>query len=172
MAGRFKVLALVALLAVLMAACGDDSDTGSTGGASPTETAESPEPSETAGDESEGGEEEYTVEASSSDLGDIVTDSEGRTLYVFMADTSSESTCYEGCEDTWPALTVDGQPSAEGIDASLLGTSERTDGSTQVTLNGHPLYYYAPDTSPGDTNGQGVGGVWFVVSPAGDPIQS
>jgi predicted lipoprotein with Yx(FWY)xxD motif len=147
MAGRFKVLALVAVLAVLMAACGNDSDTGSTGGASPTEAAESPEPSESAADES-GGEEEYT------------------------ADTSSDSTCYEGCEDTWPALTVDGQPSAEGIDASLLGTSERTDGKTQVTLNGHPLYYYAPDSSPGDTNGQGVGGVWFVVSPAGEPIQT
>jgi predicted lipoprotein with Yx(FWY)xxD motif len=171
MAGRFKVLALVAVLAVLMAACGNDSDTGSTGGASPTETAESPEPSDSAADES-GGEEEYTVEAASSDLGEIVTDSDGRTLYVFMADTSSDSTCYEGCEDTWPALTVDGQPSAEGIDASLLGTSERTDGKTQVTLNGHPLYYYAPDSSPGDTNGQGVGGVWFVVSPAGEPIQT
>ena len=171
MAGRFKVLALVAVLALLMAACGDDGDTGSAGGGSPTETAESPEPSETAGDES-GGEEEYTVEAASSDLGAIVTDGAGRTLYVFMADTSTGSTCYDECAATWPALTVDGQPSAEGVDASLLGTSTRNDGSTQVTLNGHPLYYYAPDTSPGDTNGQGVGDVWFVASPAGEPIQS
>ena len=169
MTGRFKVLALVAVLALLMAACGDD--TGSTDSSSPTETAESPEPSESAGDES-GGEEEYTVEAASSDLGEIVTDDSGRTLYVFMADTSTESTCYDDCAATWPALTVDGEPSAEGIDASLLGTSARNDGSTQVTLNGHPLYYFASDTSPGDTNGQGVGGVWFVVSPAGEPIQS
>lgn len=171
MAGRFKVLALVAVLALLMAACGDDSDTGSTGGASPTETAESPEPTESAGEENEG-EEEYTIEASSSDLGEIVTDSEGRTLYVFMNDTSSESTCYEGCEPNWPPLTVEGAPSAEGIDASLLGTSERTDGSTQVTLNGHPLYYFAADSAPGDTNGQGVAGIWFVVSPEGEAIQS
>jgi predicted lipoprotein with Yx(FWY)xxD motif len=170
MSGRFKVLALAAVLALLMAACGDDSETGSTGSSSPTETAESPEPSESAGDESEG-EEEYTVEAASSDLGEIVTDDSGRTLYVFMADTSTESTCYDECAATWPALTVDGEPSAEGVDASLLGTSARNDGSTQVTLNGHPLYYYAPDTSPGDTNGQGVGGVWFVVTPAGEPIQ-
>jgi predicted lipoprotein with Yx(FWY)xxD motif len=170
MSGRFKVLALVAVLALLLAACGDDT-TGSTGSSSPTETAESPEPSESAGDES-GGEEEYTVEAASSDLGEIVTDDSGRTLYVFMADTSTESTCYDDCAATWPALTVDGEPSAEGIDASLLGTSARNDGSTQVTLNGHPLYYFASDTSPGDTNGQGIGGVWFVVSPQGEAIQS
>ena len=169
MTGRFKLLALVAVLALLLAACGDD-NTGSTGSSSPTETAESPEPSESAGEESEG--EEYTVEAASSDLGEIVTDGSGRTLYVFMADTGTESTCYDDCAATWPALTVDGEPSAEGIDESLLGTSERNDGSTQVTLNGHPLYHFASDTSPGDTNGQGVGGVWFVVSPAGEPIQS
>src|SRR5262245_26456308 len=161
MAGRFKALALVAVLALLMAACGNDSDTGSTGGTSPTETAESPEPTESAGEENEG-EEEYTVEASASDLGKIVTDSEGRALYVFMADPTSESTCYEGCAATWRALTVDAQPSAEGIHAYLLGTSDRTDASTQLTLNGHPLYSDAPDTSPGHTNGQRVGGVWFV----------
>ena len=169
--GRIKVLALTAVLALLMAACGDDNGTGTTSGGSPTEQESSPTPSETES-ESEEEDEEYTVEASSSDLGEIVVDSSGRTLYVFMADTSSESTCYDDCAATWPALTVEGEPSAEGIDASLLGTSERTDGSTQVTLNGHPLYYFASDQSPGDTNGQGIGDVWFVVSPQGEAIQS
>ena len=72
----------------------------------------------------------------------------------------------------WPALTVEGEAvGGEGIDASLLGTSERTDGSVQVTLDGHPLYYFAQDAAPGDVNGQGVGDVWYVVSPAGAPIQ-
>ena len=111
--GRIKVLALTAVLALLMAACGDDNGTGTTSGGSPTEQESSPTPSETES-ESEEEDEEYTVEASSSDLGEIVVDSSGRTLYVFMADTSSESTCYDDCAATWPALTVEGEPSAEG----------------------------------------------------------
>lgn len=115
---------------------------------------------------------EATVAVEGSDLGEIVVDAEGTTLYVFLADEGSESTCYEECEDNWPPLTVEGDPGAgEGIDASLLGTSERTDGATQVTLDGHPLYYFAGDQTPDDVNGQGVGEVWYVVSPSGDAIQ-
>jgi predicted lipoprotein with Yx(FWY)xxD motif len=165
MSGRIKVFVLAAMQALLLAACGGDTDAGSSPEPSPTEQSESPEPSE------EPAEEEYTIEAADSDLGQIVTDDEGRTLYVFMADTGAESTCYDDCEASWPPLTVDGEPTAEGIDVSLLGTSERTDGSVQVMLDGHPLYYFASDESPGDVNGQGVGDVWFVVSPEGAPIQ-
>ena len=92
---------------------------------------------------------------------------------MFLADEGSESTCYDDCESAWPPLTVDGDPAAgEGIDGSLLGTTEREDGSTQVTLDGHPLYYFASDATADDVNGQGVGDVWFVVSPEGEAIQS
>jgi predicted lipoprotein with Yx(FWY)xxD motif len=108
-----------------------------------------------------------------SDLGEIVVDAEGRTLYVFLADTGSDSTCYDDCEASWPPLTVEGEPVAgEGIDGSLLGTTEREDGSTQVTLDGHPLYYFASDATADDINGQGVGDVWYVVSPDGEAIQA
>jgi predicted lipoprotein with Yx(FWY)xxD motif len=144
-----------------LGACSDDGDTGD--GGTPT-SAESPEPSEEPVD--------ATVAVEDSDLGQIVVDAEGRTLYVFLVDEGTESTCYDDCEASWPPLTVEGDPAAgEGIDASLLGTTEREDGSVQVTLDGHPLYYFAADETADDVNGQGVGDVWYVVSPEGEAIQ-
>jgi predicted lipoprotein with Yx(FWY)xxD motif len=165
--GLRRVLVVVAVFGLVGAACsdGEEEPADQTQSPSPTEETESPSPAEEA---------EATVEVASSDLGDIVVDADdGMTLYVFLADESTESTCYDDCETAWPPLTVEGEPAAgEGIDASLLGTSERTDGSVQVTLDGHPLYFFAQDESPGDVNGQGVGDVWFVVSPEGAAIQS
>jgi len=108
---------------------------------------------------------------SASGLGDILTDDAGNTLYLFQVDTQGEaSTCYDDCEGTWPPFTetVTGGP---GVDASLLSTAERTDGTVQVTYNGWPLYYFAGDAAPGDTNGQTIGDVWWVVDAAGDAIQ-
>lgn len=147
-----RTLAMVGALAMALAACSEDGDTtGDTG--TPAEPAEA------------------TVAVEDSELGEIVVDAEGTTLYVFLADEGSESTCYDECEDNWPPLTVDGDPVAgDGIDASL-GTTERTDGSTQVTLDGHPLYFFAGDETADDVNGQGVGDVWYVVSPSGEAIQ-
>jgi predicted lipoprotein with Yx(FWY)xxD motif len=156
--GWLKGLVLVAALALMAAAC-SNGEGEPAADRTPTPTEESEETSPIG--------EAATVEVASSDLGDIVVDADdGMTLYVFLADETTESTCYDDCEAAWPPLTVDGEPVAgEGIDASLLGTSERQDGSTQVTLDGHPLYFFAQDASPGDVNGQGVGEVWFVVSP-------
>jgi predicted lipoprotein with Yx(FWY)xxD motif len=97
----------------------------------------------------------------------------GRTLYLFMKDTANTSVCSAGCAQTWPALLVTGTPTGgAGVDASKLSTTSRTDGGTQVTYNQHPLYHFSGDSAPGDTKGQGIGGNWFVVSPAGEPIQS
>jgi predicted lipoprotein with Yx(FWY)xxD motif len=164
--GLRRILVVIAVFALVGAACsnGEEEPTDQIESPSPTEETESPSPTEEA---------DATVEVASSDLGDIVVDAEeGMTLYVFLADESTESTCYDDCEAAWPPLTVEGEPAAgEGIDASLLGTSERTDGSVQVTLDGHPLYFFAQDESSGDVNGQGVGDVWFVVSPDGAAIQ-
>lgn len=106
----------------------------------------------------------------SSDLGDIVTDADGFTLYVFEPDQQGDSTCYDTCEDNWPPLVGD-VSAGDGIDGALIGSSERTDGSLQVTYDGWPLYYFAADTAPGDTNGQLVGDVWFVIGPDGTPIR-
>jgi predicted lipoprotein with Yx(FWY)xxD motif len=108
----------------------------------------------------------------SADFGEILTDGEGRTLYLFTQDTEGASTCSGGCAEAWPAFTVDGEAIAgEGIDQSLLGAITRDDGATQVTYNGHPLYYYADDVNPGDTLGQGRGDAWYVLDAQGNQIQ-
>jgi predicted lipoprotein with Yx(FWY)xxD motif len=157
-------MVVAALCSLVMAACSNQEEPGD-GAREPTEQtdSETPEQSEPPAD--------ATVAVEDSDLGQIVVDAEGRTLYVFLVDETSESTCYDDCEASWPPLTVDGDPVAgEGIDASVLGTTEREDGSAQVTLDGHPLYYFASDETPDDINGQGVGDVWYVVSPEGEAI--
>ena len=115
----------------------------------------------------------------SADHGSILVDANGMALYAFMADTQNgdTSTCGDddGCATEWPPLVSDGDPVAgEGVDASLLGTITRDDGTMQVTYNGWPLYLFEEDTAAGDTNGQGVdefGGLWFLVSPTGEAIQ-
>lgn len=104
-----------------------------------------------------------------SDFGPILSDADGNVLYLFTPDEGGESTCYDACADSWPPLL--GSPSpGDGVDESLLGTTERSDGSIQVTYAGWPLYYFAADAAAGDTNGQGLNSVWFVVSPDGEAI--
>jgi predicted lipoprotein with Yx(FWY)xxD motif len=99
------------------------------------------------------------------DLGSIVVDSEGNTLYAFLPDAQGDPTCTGDCAANWPPLT-ETVTAGEGLDATLLGTA-----AGQATYNGWPLYYFASDASPGDVNGQGVGDVWFVIDPAGNPVQ-
>ena len=106
------------------------------------------------------------VTASHSELGTILADAEGRTLYMFANDERNTSNCIGPCIQMWPPLLVEGGPTAgQGVSSGLLGTLTRLDGSIQVTYNGHPLYRYAGDVNPGDTNGQGLVGRWFVVPP-------
>ena len=109
------------------------------------------------------------VMVADSSLGSILVDGDGNTLYLFTPDTQGESTCYDQCEANWPPL-VDDVEAGDGIDAALLGTAARTDGSEQVTYNGWPLYYFANDSAAGDTNGQGINDVWYVVDPQGAAI--
>ena len=110
------------------------------------------------------------VTTAETDLGTILVDAEGRTLYMFAPDKQGPSTCLDKCLAAWPALT--GPATAgEGVDETLLATAERSDdGSAQVTYGGWPLYYFANDPAPGDINGQGVGDVWYVVDPSGAPV--
>jgi predicted lipoprotein with Yx(FWY)xxD motif len=104
-------------------------------------------------------------------LGSFLVDDKGMTLYLFTKDTPNTSNCYDKCATAWPPLLTTGNPVAGiGIDASKLGTTKRKDGSIQVTYAGWPLYYYANDAKAGDTMGQNVGSVWFVISPAGEQI--
>lgn len=107
------------------------------------------------------------------DFGEVLVDGEGLTLYMFDSDTqdSGESTCTDGCLSAWPPLVADGEPIAgDGVNATL-STFERGDGDTQVAANGWPLYYYAQDSSPGDVTGQGANDVWWILTPAGEPIR-
>jgi predicted lipoprotein with Yx(FWY)xxD motif len=105
------------------------------------------------------------------ELGTYLVDSKGMSLYLFLKDEPGKSNCYETCAQNWPPLLVEGAPGAgEGVDAALLGTTTREDGTVQVTYNGWPLYYFAGDSAPGDTNGQDRGEVWYVLSPEGEAI--
>lgn len=114
-----------------------------------------------------------TVNATNSDTyGTYLTDAQGNSLYLYTRDTKNTSSCTGQCATNWPPLTVTGKPTAgEGVAGSLLGTITRTDGSMQVTYNGLPLYTFAKDQKPGDTNGEGVGNVWYLVSPYGVAIK-
>jgi len=109
------------------------------------------------------------VAVAESSLGSILVDGDGNTLYLFTPDNQGESVCYDQCEAAWPPL-VDDFTAGDGIDAALLGTAPRTDGTDQVTYNGWPLYYFANDAAPGDVNGQGVNDVWYILSPEGQGI--
>jgi predicted lipoprotein with Yx(FWY)xxD motif len=117
-----------------------------------------------------------TVGVASSSLGQLLVDSQGRTLYLFEKDTGGTSSCTGACATAWPPLPATGQGTVSGgASASLLGTVPRSDGGPQVTYNGHPLYRFSGDQKPGDTNGEGVnafGASWFVVSPSGSQIGS
>ena len=114
------------------------------------------------------------VSAASTGLGMILVDGSGRTLYVFAKDQPDQSACAGACVAAWPVDQSSGTPKAgSGVKASLLGTIKRDDGSTQVTYNKHPLYYYSGDSQTGQHNGQGVdafGAAWFVVTPAGGAV--
>jgi predicted lipoprotein with Yx(FWY)xxD motif len=106
-------------------------------------------------------------------LGNILVGAEGHTLYLFTADKDTNSTCYEGCAEYWPPLTTSGTPlGSDGIDATKLGISTRTDGATMVTFNGHPLYYFIKDSNAGDVAGQGYNNVWYVLDATGNAITS
>lgn len=156
--GGMRSLAVGLSFAVLLAACGGDDGGGNgTTGGSPT--------AETSAVSTVG-----TVSVVDSDLGSILADADGKTLYLFEADTDGASTCYDDCAATWPALVGEAPTGGDGVDASLLGTTQRDDGSMQVTYAGHPLYYYAPDDAAGDVTGQGVNDVWFVVGPDGAAV--
>jgi predicted lipoprotein with Yx(FWY)xxD motif len=94
----------------------------------------------------------------------IVTDERGFALYRLLADEGGASACYDWCARAWPPVLVDDLPAVDDPRlASQLGTTVRRDGSLQLTFGGAPLYTYTGDRDPGDTNGQGAGGLWFVV---------
>lgn len=122
------------------------------------------------GSEATAGSGEVAVAVGDTDLGSVLVDGAGMTLYVFIPDGQGESTCLDACLSNWPAL-IGPASAGEGVDEALLGTVARPDGGgDQVTYNDWPLYYFAADLAPGDTSGQGLGDVWFAIDAAGEPV--
>ena len=150
-----RLIPLVALLAV--AACGGGSTSTASGSPSASAVATA-----------------SVSVASNAKLGQILVDGNGRTLYLFQADKGSSSTCYGACATYWPPLLTGGAPVAgAGVNATLLGTTKRNDGTTEVTYAGHPLYYVVTDHNPGDATGQDVnnfGAPWYVLGPDGNKV--
>ncbi|GAA2126876.1 hypothetical protein [Glycomyces algeriensis] len=152
------------------AACGDSDggDSNSGYGTDPTtaDSSESASPSEapSAADTAS------LATATDDDHGEFLVDNDGFALYLFTTDTPDTPTCYDTCATAWPPLLTDTADVTAGgaVDAALIGTAERTDGTMQVTYNGWPLYYYTEDDEPGETEGQGVQSVWYLVAPNGD----
>ncbi|HEV3406396.1 MAG TPA: hypothetical protein VG364_07330 [Candidatus Dormibacteraeota bacterium] len=149
-----RLIPLIAVLAV--AACGGSTSTGSSSASAPAAAT-------------------ATVSvAMNAKFGQILVDGNGRTLYLFEADKGSSSSCYGDCATYWPPLLTGGAPAAgTGVNAPMLGTTKRTDGTTEVTYGGHPLYYVVTDHNPGDATGQAVnnfGAAWYVVGTDGKKI--
>lgn len=142
--------------ALLLAAC-----TANTGGGSSASIAAS-----TAASPSETASAAVVLKVATTSAGQTLTGMDGKTLYFFAKDSGGKSACGSGCTTNWPPLTAS-VTAGDGVQASMLGSITRDDGSTQVTYGGHPLYYYAADSAAGDANGQGVLGVWFIADPAG-----
>jgi predicted lipoprotein with Yx(FWY)xxD motif len=171
----FSLCGFFVLCAVLFAACGNTSSTASTSsGVTPTATSSSdtgsgygsnPAPTPTASTSSSA-----LIKTATATVGGksetILTNAQGLTLYYFTSDTSTTAACTGGCANAWPPLVVTGSSSPTSATTLPGKLTTLTDANgTQVEYNGHPLYTYATDSAPGQTNGQGVGGKWYVATP-------
>ncbi|GJM38694.1 MAG: hypothetical protein DHS20C19_20610 [Acidimicrobiales bacterium] len=176
---RARLLALLAAIALVLAACGDDtetsdptpdpgagsSDDGNDDGDGSTDDADPPADLTT---------DDVLVALAASGLGDILVDGAGLSLYGFTNDVDGVPACYDACADAWPPILVDGALDdgalGAGLDAAVFSTVERTDGTNQLVAGTWPLYLFAGDGAPGDVNGQGSGDVWFLAAPDGSLI--
>jgi predicted lipoprotein with Yx(FWY)xxD motif len=164
-------LVVLAAAAVLAAGCGSNGSGSSSGGSSSGSGGMGGYGSSGTAPASGGASSVATVSATSTSLGMILVDGSGRTLYLFEKDQPNQSACAGACAAAWPVDQTSGTPKAgSGVTASMLGTIKRSDNTTQVTYNKHPLYYFQGDSGAGQHNGQGVdafGAKWYVVTPAG-----
>jgi predicted lipoprotein with Yx(FWY)xxD motif len=163
--------AVIVTMAVTSVSCGSDTTTepaGPSTSASPssshtpasqTPTTRPPDPSGT------------TITSATSDFGEVLWGPDRQVVYIWQREPSEKAECYGDCAEAWPPVLTSGEPVAAGkVDRALLGTTTRRDGSTQVTYNDHPLYYYAHE-GPGEVTCHDIathGGLWWVVTPAGD----
>ena len=162
---RMRYVAVGLLATAVLTGCGGQDTTPQDGTTSEDQTATTDTSTSTDADTG------MTVSMADSDLGQILVDGEGMTLYLFTNDSPGTSVCEGDCLVAWPAL--EGEVGAgDGVDADLLGTIERSDGTTQAAYGDWPLYYWAQDSAPGDVTGQGVNDVWYVIGADGTAIQT
>ena len=157
-----RLTALAALGLLALAACGGSSYGGSAG----TQPSASNKPAAAAAGSA--------VATGQTDVGTVLVDQNGKTLYAFAADAKDHSNCSGSCAQYWPPEMATGSPTASKDVSATLGTTTRSDGSTQLTVNGWPMYTYAGDAKAGDATGQGKnlsGGLWWVVDPSGQWVK-
>jgi len=175
-----RALAWIVAAGLVLAGCGaddrddttDESAPSATGSASSSEeertTEESKAPSPTTREPVAG----TVVTTADSEFGEMLFDASGQAIYLFDKETSTRPDCYDACAEAWPPVLTKGDPQADGaVDTALIGTTKRSDGSTQVTYGGHPLYYYAHEDKFEVLchNVSEYGGLWLVVTPRGEP---
>jgi predicted lipoprotein with Yx(FWY)xxD motif len=189
---------LLATLALVAGACGDDDDSsddttadtpvatdapaateapaatdapaGTDAPAATDAPAGTDAPAATEPEDSGGSGEGEELALATTDLGEVIVDDEGLTMYLFMPDAQGDtSVCNDDCAAAWPPQ-VEIAEVGEGLDASLVGTITRDDGTVQGTYNGWPLYYFSGDSAPGDVNGQALNDVWWVMDASGNAI--
>jgi predicted lipoprotein with Yx(FWY)xxD motif len=111
------------------------------------------------------------VSVGETDLGPVVVDGDGLTLYGFTNDVDGVPSCYDDCADAWPPMLVDSAELPDGLDPEVFSVIERTDGTFQLVAGKWPLYRFAGDAAPGDVGGQNSGDVWFAAAPDGSLIK-
>ena len=162
-----KLAAPLAVALLAAAACSSGSSSSSSGSTSSSTSPSAAAPASSAASST-------VITTKTSSGGSFLTNSAGRAVYLFVADSTGKSTCAGACAGAWPPVIAAGQPTAAGgAQASDLGTITRSDGTKQVTYDGHPLYYFVGDTGPGTDKGQGVDGFgakWWLVAPSGSSI--
>lgn len=187
----FALPAVLAVAAIVVAGCGggSSSSTSESGSGSSNENASSESSSGTGNRYGSGSESENKSAGSEAapgaesgagvvslgnvqKLGMVLVDSNGMTLYDFHKDKGTTSSCYGPCAEGWPPMLTEGEPTVgNGAMASKLGTTERKDGTMQVTYDGHPLYTFVADKKPGEANGNDVsafGGQWYALKGSGE----
>jgi len=171
---RSYLAAPIALAAagLFLAGCGQASQVTGTPAISPAAAAAAAPTSASTSSPTKAAEVAPAAVAEAGTLGQVLVGANGNTLYAFTKDVDGISTCFDACAAAWPAVTVTaGFTPPAGVDPALVSTVDRPDGSQQLKIGKWPLYFYAGDGAPGETNGQGVGGVWFAQAADGTLIK-
>jgi predicted lipoprotein with Yx(FWY)xxD motif len=164
-----KRTVLIGVLVLAIVACSNDSSTGTSSTSSSTSSSSSSSSSSSTASSSSAG---ALALAMNTKLGQaVIVDSAGMTLYLYEPDgTSTTSTVPAGIKSNWPPAIGDSATVGAGLDAAKAKANTQSDGTSQLSYNGHLLYLFVGDTKAGDANGQALGGVWFVLSAAGEKI--